>query len=184
MVMRTINLTNRFQKLSWWQIGLLAVAVSAIGGLSSLRSGKKERLLYNKKLKQAPWAPPAWLFAPAWTFNNIFTLLALQRIFNSELPEKNTLLALQAAIWAVYFSFGYIYFNKQSSVLAAVWTKANAGLALSSFLLAWRSDKKLASCYLPLLGWTSFASTLAGYQALNNPDPVLHTKALLNYIKK
>jgi len=73
-------LTTKYSHLKWWQIALLSIVTSAIGGLASGLSHKKERKLYNIKLKQAPWAPPAWLFGPVWTINNFFLLLALQRV--------------------------------------------------------------------------------------------------------
>ena len=113
-------LTKKYTALKWWQVALLSIAVTAIGGLASGLSSNKEKKLYNKKLKQAPWAPPAWVFGPAWTFNNIFLLLALQRLLKSDIPEKNKLLVMQAFIWVVFFSFGYIYFNKKSPLLAGV----------------------------------------------------------------
>lgn len=56
---------------------------------------------------------------------------------------------------------------------------ADAGLAAASFYAAYKTDKKLAHYYLPLLAWTTFASTIADYQALKNADPVFGTKALL-----
>ncbi len=169
--------------LNWWQLALVAIGVSAIGGLSSMHSHKKNRRLYSKKLKQAPWSLPARIFAPVWNINNFFLLLALQQLINDEnIPHRKKLLALQGMIWGIYFSFGYVYFNKKSPVLAAIWTKANAVLALISVILASRSDKKLAACYLPLLGWTAFASSLADYQALHNEDPLLKTKPLITYI--
>ena len=87
---------------------------------------------------------------------------------------------MQAMIWIIFFSFNYIYFNKKSTVLAAVWTVSDAILAVSSFALACRSDKKTAWLYAPLMAWTVFASTLAGYQALANDDQLLKTKALIN----
>lgn len=158
---------------------MLAIAASALGGLASFTSHKKDKQLYNKKLRQAPWAPPSWLFAPAWTVNNFFLLTALQRIINSDMPQKKKLLAMQAVIWFIFFTFGYVYFNKKSSVLAALWTTGDAALAAASFITLYKIDKKAAYQYAPLLAWTGFASTLAGYQALNNNDPVLHTKALL-----
>ena len=77
------------KNIKWWQIALAAVIVSAIGGLSSRRSNTKERALYEKELKQPPWAPPGWVFAPAWTFNNIFLLMALNRLLRKNIPEKN-----------------------------------------------------------------------------------------------
>ena len=57
---------------------------------------------------------------------------------------------------------------------------SDAVLATASFIIALKDDKKLALDYLPLVLWTGFASTLADYQALKNPDPVFKTQALLN----
>jgi len=163
----------------WWQIALLSIGLSALGGLASGLSGNNERKLYNKKLKQTPWAPPAWVFGPVWTLNNTFILLALQRLLDSDMPQKKKLLILQGVMWVVFFSFGYVYFNKKSPLLAAAWTFSDAALAFASFAFAAKTDKKLAMLYLPLLAWTGFASTLAGYQALTNDDPVVKTKAVL-----
>lgn len=169
------------KNIKWGQLALISVAVSAIGGLSSLMSSKKERKIYTKQLKQAPWAPPAWLFAPAWMFNNFFILQALKRTLeNKELTDRKKLLLLQAGIWAIFFSFNYIYFQKKSTVLASVWTQTDAVLALASLLLAWKHDKKLSANFIPLVAWTWYASSVAHYQAVKNPDAFLHTKALLN----
>lgn len=173
-------ITKKFIKLTWWEIGLLSVAVSFVGGLSSLLSHKKETKLYTETLRQAPWAPPAWLFAPAWTINNFFVLLALQRLLKTKSGKNKTLLILQGGIWAIFFSFNYIYFNKKSVVLAAVWTITDAALATASIAIASKEDKETALCYLPLTVWTNFAGSVAVYQALKNDDALLGTKALLN----
>ena len=171
-------MNTKYTNLKWWQIALISIAASALAGLASLTPHKKERQLYNKKLTQAPWAPPAWLFAPAWTVNNFFLLLALQRLLASDIPQKKKLLVKQAIIWVIFFSFGYVYFNKKSPLLAAAWTISDAALAASSFVTLYKVDKPTAWQYSPLLGWTAFASTLAGYQALTNDDDVLNVKAL------
>ncbi|MGN6566317.1 MAG: TspO/MBR family protein [Flavipsychrobacter sp.] len=168
-------------KLKWWHFALIAAGVSFIGGLSGGTTKKQEIKLYNKKNKQAPWAPPSWLFAPAWTFNNFFLIKALIKILNKEnVTEKRRLMLLQGAIWAIFFSFNYIYFRKKSPIMAATWTMADAVLATASLILALKKDKKLALDYLPLVLWTGYASTVADYQALKNPDPVFHTPPMLN----
>ncbi len=64
--------------------------------------------------------------------------------------------------------------------MAAAWTVADATFAVTSFIMAFKSDKKLSYHYLPLLVWTGFASTIAAYQALYNSDPVLNTQPLLD----
>ncbi len=167
-------------RLNWWQLALLSAAVSLIGSLSGKKSKKEERKVYDKELKQAPWAPPGWVFGPAWMVNNFFLLRALQRLLSADtMPEKKKLLMLQGLIWTIFFSFSFVYFRKKSPVLVAVWTISDAALAVASFLLARKSDKKISYQYLPLILWTGFASTLGNYQALKNPDPVLKTAAPL-----
>src|ERR1700712_4339158 len=129
-------LTDKFAKLKWWQIALVSIAVSAIGGLASMQSHKKNIGEYEDKLKQAPWAPPGWLFAPAWTMNNLFVIMALQRLVPANTADRKKLLALQVAIWSVFFSFGRVYFKNKSSVLAAIWTVGDTGFAAGSFAIA------------------------------------------------
>jgi tryptophan-rich sensory protein len=167
-------------RLSWWQLALVSVAVSFLGRLSAGRNKNKEQQIYSRELKQANWAPPAWLFAPAWTVNNSFMLSALQRLLKLPNGNKKSLLWLQAGIWAIFFSFNYVYFRKKSPVLAAIWTKIDTGLALSSLILAWKADRKLAYKYIPLLAWTLFAGTVADYQALHNRDKVFKIDPVLN----
>jgi tryptophan-rich sensory protein len=167
-------------KLKWWQVGLISLAASLLGGLTGLRSTKKQKILYEKKLKQAPWAPPSWAFAPAWMFNNVFLVNALNRILSRDVPNKRKLLLLQGGIWFIFFTFNFVYFRKKSPLLAAFWTMSDNILATASMLTSFKSDKKTALSYLPLLLWTMFASSVADYQALKNPDPFFHSKAMLN----
>jgi tryptophan-rich sensory protein len=165
--------------LKWWQLALLSVAVSILGKIAEGKSSDDEETIYKEEFNQAPWAPPAWLFGPAWTVNNFFLLWALQDLINSEDNKyKKSLLLLQLPIWAIFFTFNYIYVNKKSTILAAIWTKADSLLAIISFILAMIKDKKFSWNYAPLAAWTTFASTVADYQALKNPDPFMKTKAL------
>lgn len=163
-----------------WQLAVGALALSAIGGLVSGRPRKTEVKLYTRELKQAPWAPPPWAFAPAWTANNYFLLRALKKILElkDNDPVKKKLLQLQVPIWFIFFTFNYLYVNKKSTVLAAVWTLSDAILALTSFKTAFSVDKKMATNFLPLSAWTTFASSLAVYQAVKNDDKFLGVKAL------
>lgn len=154
-----------------WAAVLFYAATLAVGQLLTGNPGKN-RSLYENNYDQAPWAPPGWIFGPAWLLINVFVVRALYILLND--PDRNrrekALLALQAGIWIIYMSFGYVYFRKKSPVLAAVWTVTDALLAACSFTLAGRQGRKLAVNYLPLLAWTSYAGTVAVYQALENED--------------
>jgi translocator protein len=179
---QTIRLRNGNQiRLSWWQIALASIVVSGLSRLMAAKSSKKSQKFYSRQLKQSPWAPPGWLFGPAWTFNNFFLLWALIRIVKMESsPAKTKLLVMQIAIWMIFYSFDFVYFRKKSPLLAAIWTKTDAALAIASMMTAYKTDRELAACYLPLVVWTSYASTVADYQALYNPDPVFNTPRLLH----
>lgn len=172
---------NSVAKYSWLKIALLTAAVSVLGALTTGKR-KKPRRYYENDLKTPVWAPPGWLFAPAWTFNNLFLIRALLRLLdkNEVVPHRTVLLILQAVIWTNFFSFGWVFFKKRSPVLGAVWTQTDAALALASFILALKQDRKFAGNYVPLLIWTWFASSVAWYTAVKNPDSLLKTKALFN----
>jgi translocator protein len=168
------------EKFPLWQVALATIAVSGLGALSTMKPKSAERKLYQQELKQAPWAAPPWAFGPAWTINNFFLLKALSKMLDGNTSEQHKqVLHLQVPIWAIYFSFGFVYFNKKSPILAAAWTVADAIFAAISFSKARKIDKNLSFHYLPLLGWTSFASTLALYQAAKNDDPVMNTEAVV-----
>jgi len=176
---QSIQKDAKAYRLKLWQIGVIAVVVSFLGKLSGGNDTNQQKL-YTKKLKQAPWAPPAWLFAPAWTINNFFLLIGLRKIASLDnVSEKKRLLIIQALIWLIFFSFNYVYFRKKSTIGAAILTMSDAVFAVASLVIANNIDKKVSFTYLPLTIWTLFASTLAGYQAVHNPDEALDTPALL-----
>lgn len=173
---------SRGKPARWWEIALLTVAVTILSRLITGDPQKQNQEYYEQETKQPAWAPPGWVFAPAWTINNIFLLKALLELLRTrrDMPEQKKLLILQVLIWSVFFSFGYFYFRKQSSLMGGVLTVADAGFAIASFLIARRANKQFANNYLPLVIWTTFASTLAVPQALWNDDHLFGVNALLD----
>ncbi len=174
----TPNATRK--RFPLWQAVLFYAAITVVGFLTS-GSQKKSRRFYEKQLKQAPWAPPGWVFGPAWSLINAFLTRALFLLIHErdKTNRDRALLALQGGIWAIFCTFGIVYFRRKSPVMAAVWTLADAGLATASIALARKKGPAFAAQYLPLLVWTYFASTVAVYQALENRDPALDTPQLL-----
>ncbi len=170
----------RKQKIRPWQAVLFFVAVTAIGGLASVGSRREDDEFYENQ-RLPVWAPPGWLFGPAWTFINICLTWGGYRLLNksARFPHRRQLLNLQGISWVIYVTFSPIYFGWRSPILAHIWTQGGALVALRSLLLARRGDRKLAYAYIPLTAWTWFASTVSGYQALYNADPFLQTPAPL-----
>lgn len=169
--------------ISLWQGALLAIVVSGIYKLISVKSSENSQNLNSVELKKAPWSPPGWMFGPAWITNNFFLLLALLGAVNMENGTTRTsLLNLQVFIWFIFYTFDFIYSNKKSPIFATIWMKSDSVLSLTSFFLSGRLDRNLAYCYVPLVLWSVYAGTVADYQALYNLDPVFKTKPLLKFI--
>ena len=124
--------------------------------------------LWYKSLIKPPFAPPDWIFAPAWAF--LYSLIALSLILYILKPAENK-------------TFGYIFFFVQLG-LNLVWTPAFFGI--KSILLAlvliilldifviltiWKFysvSKSSAFFLIPYLLWIIFATYLnIGYLILN-----------------
>ncbi len=80
----------------WWHAAALGIAANLISGVLGRPRGDKA---YYEGLKQAPFAPPAGAFGPAWTVNNLSVLWGNLRLLNlpANVPHRRALLGLQAA---------------------------------------------------------------------------------------
>lgn len=129
---------------------------------------------YFRSLKQAKIAPPAWVFGPAWTINNICVIWGLLRVLNKphETEGRDTYLGLQAASWLNYVIFSAAYFGLRSPLNAfmvtlsmLVWT------ILSGFVALFRlRDSWVALSLATLFLWLLLALSVATCQALWNTD--------------
>ncbi|GLY17381.1 hypothetical protein Kisp01_43960 [Kineosporia sp. NBRC 101677] len=145
-------------------VGLMAAGAAA---------GRPEDPEYYRSLRQAPYAPPAAAFGPAWAIAKLGWSVATIRAARSvEGPDRKRLLALAAVDAAVYVSFSYAYFRRRSPVLAAAWTATDAVVTAASLPLLARHDKAAAAALLPQAAWLSLATPVSVYQAQANPDPI------------
>lgn len=165
------------QRYRWWHGLAFGLAANAISGLSLV--GRKQEQRYYESLRQAPFAPPSWAFGPAWTINNISVLWGNLRLLNTDqdTPHRRSLLWLQAASWAIFSSFSYVYFRQRSPILAFTWTSGMFVLTICSMLLASKIDRKLVLSLVTLLLWLSLATPVAAYQMIYNDDPLFGTPA-------
>ena len=119
------------------------------------------------------------MFAPAWAINNASVLWGNLRLLNlpEDTPHRRQLLWLQGVSWALFSSFGYVYFGKRSPILAFVWTASFYALTIVSAALSWRVDRKIALSFVTLLLWLTLATPVAAYQMVHNPDEYFRTPA-------
>jgi tryptophan-rich sensory protein len=161
----------------WWHGLALGIAANSISGLS-IGNRSQDRRFYESK-RQAPFAPPGWAFAPVWAINNISTIWGNLRLLNmhEETPSKSAVVWLQAASWALFSTFSYVYFVKQSPILAFAWTAGMYGVTIASMLLASKLDRKIVLSLASTFLWLSLATIVAGYQMVYNDDPFFGTPA-------
>lgn len=164
------------EQYRWYHALLFGVAVNAVSSLSLIGRGNQQRF-YNSQ-QQAPFAPPGWVFGPAWTLNNISTLWGNLALLNLP-PSKprRRLLWLQSASWFIFSTFSYVYFRKGSPILAFVWTASMFALTVASMIVGGKLDRKIVLSLVTLQIWLTLATALAAYQMVFNPDPVFKTDA-------
>lgn len=160
------------QQYRWWHGLAFGLAANAVSGLSLGRRAEDRR--YYEGLRQAPFAPPGWVFGPAWTINNISVLWGNLRLLNlpADTPQRQPLLWLQGASWLIFSTFSYVYFNKRSPILAFTWTGGMYILTICSMLLASKIDRKIVLSLVTLFLWLSLATPVAAYQMIYNEDPL------------
>lgn len=165
------------QQYRWWHGLAFGLAANLVSGLNLGRRADDRR--YYEAMRQAPFAPPGWAFAPVWALNNISVLWGNLRLLNTpaDTPERQPLLWLQGASWVLFSTFSYVYFKQRSPILAFTWTGGMYVLTIVSMLLASKIDRKIVLSFVTLFLWLSLATLVAGYQMLHNDDPLFGTSA-------
>ena len=154
----------------------LSGLVSAIKGPAGkdLRENIFGNPAYFNELKQSIFAPPSWVFGPAWLVNNISVIWGTWRVLNKpkDTPGRSSFLALQGASWLNFVTFSAAYFSLRSPINALVLTFMMFVLTiLSGFVAIFKlKDTIVALSLATLFIWLMIALTAASFQAAWNYD--------------
>lgn len=152
--------------------GLVTLARSR--GKKTLREALEFDREFYREQKQPKFAPPAWLFGPAWTINNISVIYGNLRALNMPegTPGRDAYLKLQAASWVDYAIFTAACFGLRSNVNGAIVTISMFGLTISSlFVSIFRlKDTRIALSLATLFIWLTLASALSATITVWNRD--------------
>ncbi len=187
MMKRIDQATGSAPRWRWYHAIAFYVLIQALtfglSGLTSAIKGNRGKSLredifgdtsYFHELKQSIFAPPAWVFGPAWTINNISVIIGTWRVLNKArgTAGRSTFLALQGASWINYVLFNAAYFSLRSPINAFVLTLSMFILTiLSGFVAIFRlKDTWVALSLATLFIWLNIALTAATFQALWNYD--------------
>jgi tryptophan-rich sensory protein len=144
----------RLPALGGWL--LLTFAFAAIGAYASAQAGA-----FYMQLDRPAWAPPAWLFGPAWSALYLMMAVAAWRVQRAAMPGNArpalTLYVVQLAANALWT---WLFFAWHRGALAfaeilLLW------LLIAATIIAFAQRDRLAGLLLvPYIGWVSFATCL------------------------
>jgi tryptophan-rich sensory protein len=137
------------------------VFVLLIGWLSSFFSGGPLiKTVYSGLIKPA-FAPPAWVFGPAWTILYVLMAVSAYLVWQKK-EEKN--INSSIAIFFIQLFLNYIwsmiFFSKGNFTLAFVDIVALWIAILATIIIFGKISKPAAWLLVPYLLWVSFASVL------------------------
>ncbi len=164
------------QVLTFGLSGLVSAIKNPTG--KSLRENTFGNPAYFNELKQSIFAPPSWVFGPAWLINNVSAIWGTWRVLNkpADTPGRTTFLALQGASWLNFVIFNAAYFSLRSPINALVLTFSMFVLTILSGVVAIfkLKDTVVALSLATLFIWLMIALTAASFQAAWNYDDLYH----------
>jgi tryptophan-rich sensory protein len=139
--------------IGWLSLSFVA---AAIGAIASANAG----VFYTQLIRPA-WAPPGWLFAPAWTLLYLLMAFAAWLVWKTRgFQGAGYALNLYLFQLAVNALWSWMFFAWHQGTLAFVEILLLWALILATLVSFWRILPLAGILLLPYLAWVSFAAIL------------------------
>ena len=147
--------------LAWLGLAALIVGCNALGLLSALAAGTSSTPAFYQALRRPDWAPPPWLFGPAWT--TLYTLMAISTwLIWRRCHGRARALAL--AIFGVQLALNLVwtpvFFGAGAVGAAVVVIVANLLAVIATAFVYGRRVALAGWLLVPLALWVGFATAL------------------------
>ncbi|MEO8195451.1 MAG: TspO/MBR family protein [Thermoanaerobaculia bacterium] len=144
---------------------LLCFAAAATGAVASAQAGG-----FYAQLARPAWAPPAWLFGPAWTVLYLFMGIAAWLVWrDGGFRQRGLALTLFLVQLAVNALWTWLFFVWHLGALAFVEIVLLWGLILATAVAFRRARPLAGALLLPYLAWVTFAAALTWAIWQGNP---------------
>ncbi|MYN41421.1 tryptophan-rich sensory protein [Duganella sp. FT109W] len=150
--------------LAGWLI--LTFIFAAIGAYASAQAAD-----FYLQLDRPDWAPPAWLFGPAWSALYLLMAVAAWRVQRATTTASGrpalTLYVVQLAANALWT---WLFFGWHLGAWAFVEILLLWVLIAATIAAFWRRDRMAGLLLVPYIGWVSFATCLCYSIWQRNPS--------------
>lgn len=138
----------------WWA---LSIAAGAVGAVATADAGS-----FYASLDRPLWAPPSWLFGPAWSVLYVAMAVAAWLVWRSpgDSALRRTALQLFAAQLALNALWSWLFFAWNRGGAAFIEILLLWGLIAATLVAFWRIKPAAGILMLPYLCWVTFASVL------------------------
>ncbi|MDP2946461.1 MAG: TspO/MBR family protein [bacterium] len=108
------------------------------------------------------WAPPPWLFGPAWTFLYVLIVVSFGKVFLMAWQKQIAFVVALPFILNLVFNFAFtlLQFGLKNNLLAAVDILLVFGTLVWAMISIYPYTRWIAYIQIPYLLWVSFATAL------------------------
>jgi tryptophan-rich sensory protein len=152
-----------FPSLLAWIFG---TSIAAVGGAVTAKAAAE----FYAMLQKPFWAPPAWLFGPAWTVLYIVMATAAWRIWlQAGFRGASLELSFYLVQLVLNMAWSYFFFVRRSGLGATIEVVCLWLAVAATLVLFWRRDMIAGVLFVPYLAWVSFATALTVSVWRGNP---------------
>ena len=156
------------QKQLFGLVGWLAVtfAAAAVGAFAAADAGD-----FYEGLTRPSWAPPSWLFAPAWSLLYLMMALAAWLVWRRRgfrhARMALSLFLLQLTVNSLWTWFFFVWHQGTLALLESIvlWW-----LIVCTLIAFWRARPFAGALLVPYLAWVTFATALTYSVWRHNPS--------------
>ncbi len=157
---QAISLRPALSLLGWIALTACFAALGAAGSAAAP--------VFYAQLERPGWAPPAWLFGPAWTVLYLLMAVAAWRIARTAHATPALRLYLGQLVLNALWSWLFFAWRQGALAFACI---VVLWLMIAATIAAFKQRERLAAALLlPYIGWVSFATALCYSIWQRNPD--------------